>query len=45
MSNETLIKEIGVLAQTCGFDVHYNSRIMRKGFKDGSISYKVSIKG
>lgn len=45
MSNETLIKEIGVLAQTCGFDVHYNSRIMRKGFKDGSVSYRVSIKG
>jgi len=45
MSRENLIDDICLLAQTCGFSTKKTTRIMKKGYKLNSISYRVSIKG
>ena len=45
MSRENLINEIAELARSCGFYVHQDYRTMSSGFKPGSDSYRVCIRG
>ena len=45
MSRPKLIDEIAELARSCGFYVKQDDRIMHNGYKDGSHSYRVIIRG
>lgn len=45
MARKRLIDEIAELAQSCGFDVNVTSRKMMRGYKIGSDSYRVIIRG
>lgn len=45
MSRKKLILEIMELAQSCGFYVSYNERKMAQGYKKGSDSYRICIRG
>ena len=45
MSREPLINEIAELARSCGFYVHQNYRKMPNGYKKGSDSYRICIRG
>lgn len=45
MSRKELILEIMELAKSCGFYVHYDKRIMMHGYKQGTESHRVCIKG
>lgn len=45
MSRSHLIDEIAELARSCGFYVRRDFRIMHNGYKDGSESHRVVIRG
>lgn len=45
MSRKELILSVKELAQSCGFYVHYDERVMKRGYKEGSIAHRVSIRG
>lgn len=45
MARKDLVLQIRELARSCGFDTHYNERIMNQGYKVGSESYRVVIRG
>jgi hypothetical protein len=45
MARKELILQIRELARSCGFDTTYNERVMNQGYKVGSESYRVIIRG
>lgn len=45
MSRKQLILDIQELARSCGLDTYYSERVMLNGYKKGSLSYRVVIRG